>query len=94
MGEERFVARTQVIQPRLTIGCLDEAVLGTLAVTGEAHLALAAVAWQGVALVQPELPLLVGRDQLDHMLLLDIAQQVFRFDKVVTGVEVSVMLQR
>jgi hypothetical protein len=42
--EERFVARTQVIQPWLTIGGFDEAVLGALAVTGEAHFPLAAVA--------------------------------------------------
>ncbi len=57
--KERFVACTQIIQPWLTIRRLDEAVLGTLAVTGETHLALAAVARQRVALVHPKLPLLV-----------------------------------
>ncbi len=41
--EERFVVRTQVIQPRLAIWCLNEAVLGSLDVTGEAHFALATV---------------------------------------------------
>ena len=82
MEEERFVACAQVIQARLTIGCLDEAVLGALAVTGEAYFALSTVAQQRVALVHPKLPLLVRRHQLDHVFLLDVAQQVFRLDKV------------
>src|SRR5512135_1524997 len=38
-----FVASTQVIQPWLTIWCLNETVLGTFPMTGEAHLALTAV---------------------------------------------------
>ena len=92
MQEERLVASAQVIQPRLAIWCLDEAVLGTFTMTGEAHFALATVARQRVALVQPKLPLFVRCHEFDHMLLLDVAQQIFRFDKVITRVEVTVML--
>ena len=57
--EERFVARTQVVEARLAIGGVDEAVLGATAVAHEAHLALATVTRQGVPFGQPKSPLFV-----------------------------------
>ena len=83
MFEEGLVARTQVIQSGLPIGRLDEAVLGTLAVAGETHLALTAVLWQAITLVQAKLPLPVRGHQFDHMLLCNVAEQILRFHKVI-----------
>src|SRR5438874_9769525 len=82
MFEECLVARAQVIQPWLSIRRLDEAVLGTLAVAGEAHLALTAVLWQAMTLVQAKLPLPVRGHQFYHMPLRNVTEQIVRFDTV------------
>ena len=50
VAEERLVARTEVVQPRLAVRRLDEAVLGTPPVAGEADVARPAVVGQGVEL--------------------------------------------
>ena len=93
MFEERFVARAQVIQSGLPIRCLEKAVLGALAMTGKAHLAFTAAAGQPLTLLQAKLPLLLGSHQVDHMMLCDVAEQIVRLDKVVTRIEIAVMLQ-
>ena len=65
--EEELEGRAQVVEAGLAVGGGDEAVLRAAAVAGEAHVAFAAVARQRVALVQAELPLLLGGDQLDEV---------------------------
>jgi hypothetical protein len=54
-------------------------------VAGEAHVALAAVARERVALVEPELPLLLGGDQLEHVVLLDVAEPLARLELRLIG---------
>ena len=49
----------------------------------EAHVAGQAVLREALALVEPELALARGRDQIDHVVLGDVAQQVVGFDEVI-----------
>ena len=58
VGEEGLVARAEVVEAGVAVGCEGEAVLGALAVACEPHVALAAVAGQGVALGVAERTLL------------------------------------
>ncbi len=61
MEEERLVASTQVIQSRLAIGCLNEAVLGAFAIACKAYLAPAAVARQlSIERLKKSSPIKVG----------------------------------
>jgi hypothetical protein len=53
---------------------------------------VAAVFGQGVALILSELRLLGQGDQLEHGLVLEVAEQVVGFDEVVAGVEIAVVL--
>ena len=93
MVEEGLVPGAQVVEPGLTVGRLDEAVLGAAAVAGEPDVARAAVGGQGVALVEPEAALLFGRHELGHRGLRDVAELVRLLDEVVARVEVAVVLQ-
>src|ERR1700679_2796426 len=90
---EKLVARTEITQPRLTIRRGDEAVARTIAITGKQHVALAAVPRQRVELGTAE-PLLFFRgDQLGHRRVPDIAQEMVRFNEMVTGIEIAIMFQ-
>ena len=92
--EEVLEAGAQVVQPRIAVGRLDEPVLGAAAVAREPHVALPAVARERVALVEPELPLLVRGDELEHVPLADVPELVPRLDEVVAGVDVARVLER
>ena len=59
--EERLEAGAEVVEAGIAVGRSDEAVLGAAAVAGEADVAVEAELRQGVALVEPELPLLLAR---------------------------------
>ena len=82
--EERLEAWTQVVQAGFPVRRRDEAVLRATAVAGEADVALEAVPRQGVALVEPELPLLRGRDELEHVGERDVPELVVGLHEVVT----------
>jgi hypothetical protein len=58
--EEQLVPGAQIIQSVFAIGRLYEAMFGTFAVAGEANVAFAAEAREGLELVVTELPLLLG----------------------------------
>src|SRR5436190_9364539 len=92
--EERLVARAEVVEAGLTVRRLDEPVLGAAAVTGEADVALPAVARKRVALVEAEPQLLLRRDQLEHVRLADVPEPVRRLDEVIARVEVPGVLER
>ena len=59
MREERFVPRTQVVQPVFTVGCRDKAVFRTLSMTHKPHVALVAVARERIVLGKAKRALLV-----------------------------------
>jgi hypothetical protein len=92
MSEKGFVSGTQVIEPGFAVGSVEEAVLGTLAMTGEPDLAFPAVAGQRVALVPTKLNLLRGCKQLDKVSLSNVAELILRLHEVVAGIEVTVVL--
>jgi hypothetical protein len=62
------------LSPSSAVGGGGEAVFGEAAVAGEAHIALAAVAREAVALVEAELSLLLGSDQVDQAALGDVSE--------------------
>lgn len=91
--EERLVAGTEVVQAGFAIGRGGETVRGAPAVAGEPDVAAAAVAGQRVTLGVAEGLLLRGGDELEHVPLGDVAEQVGWFDEVVAGVEVAVVFE-
>ena len=93
MVEEVEVAGAQVVETGFTIGREGEAVLRALAVAGEQRGAFAALAGERVALGIAERSLLGLRDQLDHLGVHDVAEQVRRLDEVVARVEIAVVLE-
>ena len=92
--EEELEGRAEVVQARLAVGGAGEAVLRAASVAGEANVAFAAVARERVALVQAELPLLLGGDQIDEVPVGDVAQQVAGLDEVIARVDVTGVLER
>src|SRR6266550_4201538 len=92
--EEDLVARTEVIQPRFAVGGLDEPVLRAAAVAREQERARAAVPRQRVPLIRPERTLLRRRNELEHALLVDVAEQVVGLDEMVARVQIPVVLHR
>ena len=93
MREERLVALAQIIQTWFTVWRLQETVLGTLAVADMQNLTMPAVPGKRIPLILSEFPLLIRSDKLDHGRLQDVAQKVFRLDKVVTRIQVAVVFQ-
>ena len=91
MMEEVFESCAKVVQTRIAVRCGDKAILGTFAVTGEAHIAIQAVLRQRIQLVLAKFDLLWRSHQLDHVLVLDIAQKIVGFDKMVARVEIAIV---
>src|SRR5512132_634894 len=92
--EERLEARAQVVETGLPVRIVREAILGATTVTREANVAFAAEPRKRVALVEPELLLLRRGDQLDHVLVLDVAELERRLDEVIARKEVAGVLDR
>src|SRR5690348_3734135 len=90
--EEHFVSGAQVIQAGFAVGSANEAMLGTFTVAGKAHVAFAAVARKGIALIEAELHLLRRGDHRCQRILHDVAEPVFRIDKVIARVEIAIVL--
>ena len=90
--EKTFVSCAQVIEAGLSSGGLDKSILGTFPVTGETHVTVQAVLGQRIAFIQPKLDLLVRSDQFEHVLLLDITEQIIGFHEMVAGVQVTIVL--
>ena len=91
--EEVLIAGAEVVLAGFAVGGGGEPVLGAASVAGEPDVAIPAVPGQGVVLVLPELPLLGQDDQFEHVLVLDVAEQVAGLDIVVAGVQVTGVLQ-
>ena len=93
MVKKSLVAFAQVIQPRLAIWRSQESIFGTLPMAGKADVAFPAIARQRIQLVLPKLKLFIRADEIDHVVLLDVAEQVLGLDKMVARVQVAVMLE-
>ena len=94
MLEEHFISGTEIIEPGLTGGRFDEAILRTTAVADKTDLAVQTVLGQSIALVRPKFPLEWRVHHLFHWHFVDIAQMVFWEHIMVARVEVAVMLNR
>ena len=92
--EEVLVAAAEVVQARLAARRADEAVFRAAAVASEADVALDAGARERVALVLAESLLLLGCDQVAHVIFVDVPEQVGGLEEVVAGVEVAGVLER
>src|SRR3990172_4133296 len=92
--EEGLEPGAQVVEARITVRREDEAILRTSAGAGEANVALEAVTRQRVSFVEPELPLLLRGDELEHVRLADVPELVARLDEVVAGGEGARVLER
>jgi len=62
-------------------------------VAGKAHLAFSTGTRKRIQFVLAKLSLLLGPDQVDHVTLGDVTQQIPRLDKVVARVQIAVMLE-
>ena len=91
MGKKAFVARTQVIQSRFSIRCLEEAVLRTLPIAHSPDLTFQAVAGQSLYFGFTERPLHRTLEKLDQRSLRYISKAMLDVDEVVTRIEVSVV---
>ena len=92
MGEESFVSLAQVVQAGLAVWRIQDTVLGTASVTDKAYRAFPTVAWKRIAFGLPELVLLLRIHHSQERSLLQVSKFVVRFDKVVTGIYISVVL--
>ena len=90
--KEVLEAGAQVVEARLAVGRQNKPVLGTLAMTGEAHVALPAETRQRIAFVKAELDLLRRGHQLDHVRVPDVAQQIVRLHEVIARIQIAVVL--
>ena len=91
-GKKTLIARTQVVQPLLAIGCPDEAIFQAPSVAHIPYLTGPAVAGQCFQLGLPKSSLGRTLEKLNQGSLPDIPEAVFCVDEVVTGKEVSVVL--
>ena len=95
MSEEEFQARAKIILPRLAVSRQHEAVLRTAPVAERSDLTAPALSCQRIEFVIcPNLRCSAERDQLEHVGLMNIAQPVTRFDEMIAGVKIAIVLQR
>src|SRR5208283_5783906 len=94
VSEEAFEPGAKVVMTRLAVLRQSEAILRAAAVAKEAHLAVAALLRQRIALVVAELPHLRRSDEVDQRRRCDIAELLARLDEMVTRVDVAIVFQR
>ena len=92
MAEELMIALAEIIEVRLSIGGLRKTVLRASSVTSEEVAAAAALTWQTPLLHPSELKLPFTIHHLQERVLSDVSKLIFREDKVVARVYVSVEL--
>ncbi len=81
---EKFsIASAQIIQAVFAVRRLDETMLRAFTVASEAHFAFAAILRQRVELIRAELLLLGGVHHCQQRIFHDVAELVFRINKMV-----------
>ena len=83
MGEEAFVACTQVVQPSFAIRRIMEAILRAPTMAHVQNIARLTIAGQGVQFRLPKRPLRSTFQKINQWNLLNIPQPVFGVDEVV-----------
>lgn len=91
VGKELSIAFTEVVQSRLAICSHGKAIFGALAVAGKAVLTLAALAWEGRALVVAKPLLSLARHHLQEGVGRDISKLILGEHIVVTAVNIAIV---
>lgn len=92
--EEQFKPFAKIVLSRLSVARNAKPVLGAATIAKVPHFTVLALLREQVALVITELALLRRRHHFQKSLLMDVAEQVFRFNEMVARVEITVVLQR
>ena len=92
MLEILLIALAEIIEIRLSICGLCKAVLGAASITSEEVATAAALTWHTPLLLSTELELPFAIHHLQKSVLSDVSKLIFREDKVVARVDVSVEL--
>lgn len=82
----------EVVEPRLPVLVLDEAVLGTLTPAGKEVGTLPTLPRQGIVLIAPKLLLSRAVHHLYQRTRVDIPKFVLREDEVITAVDIAIVL--
>lgn len=90
--EEASVSLAQIVETGLSIGCDGETIFRTLAVAKMQPPTAAALSGQRVALVLSEFLLLGAVHHFKDSLSSDIPKPILRENKVIAGIEVSIVL--
>lgn len=92
--EEQVQATTQVVLPWIAVDRESKPVLRTASITKPPDLTSLALRGKRIALVIPELALRFRGHELQKVRLVDIAEQIPWFHKVIAGVHIAVVLER
>ena len=90
--EKHFIALAKCVQPCLTVLGFVETVFRAFSVTGKIPLAAQAFSRQAIAFCQSETCLRLRSHHGLEIVIFNIAEQIFRIDEMVAGVQVSVVL--
>jgi hypothetical protein len=93
VSEKQLQARTEIVLTGLAVARECEPVLWTAAIAKRSDLATLALRSERIALVISELALFGRGDELQHVSLVNISQLITRFDEMIAGVEIAVVLQ-
>src|SRR5579864_1663691 len=93
MLKKCLVPGTKIVETGLALRSADKTIARALSVASESDFAFAAVARQSIAFGVAECALLIRGHELHHVLLLDVPQPELGLHKVITGIEITVMLQ-
>ena len=91
MFEETVVALAQVIETGVTVSIEDEAILGTLSMTGKFIAAFFALTGQGTVLDVAELLLFGPIEHLGESLATNVAEFILGKDKMIARIDVSIV---
>ena len=92
VAEEAVVAFTEIVQAGFTVGSVAETVLRTLPVAGKEKVTFTALAWKGSHFRISEILLDAAVHHLGQGVGADVPQLVLREDKVVTHIDIPVVL--
>jgi hypothetical protein len=93
VSEEQFQACAKVVLSRVSVAGEYEPIFRTAAVTERPDLAAPALRGERIALIVSELALLGRGDELQQMRLMNVTQSIARFNEVITGVDIAVVLE-
>ena len=86
------ITRTEIVETGIAILIFHEAVLWAFSMTGKLHVTLLALAGKRTVFQTAELLLLLTIKHVDERMVTDIAQLILRKNKVVAGINITIVL--